>query len=111
MGLSNFAYITPGNATSDANVVAGPEFNTIPTMNNGLRPKYIRLSVIAGAIDNVIFVTPKTSATVGSAATGFPIPRFSSQAVILNVFGYTHLGLDQQGNGASSIIMTPLEDF
>ena len=108
MGLQNFPVlaIATDNGTQTTGV-SGAGNIAIPTMEGGTKPKYVYIASYSATVTDVIYVSPQLSATNGAAATGFPLPVQSGNAIILNVTGYSHIGYD--GNGDFTVY--PLEDF
>ena len=112
MGLQNFPVlsIAPDNAVQTL-AVAAPGNVAIPTMENGVLPKYVYIVAYGGVATDVMFVTPKTSASDGASATGFPLPIQSNSGIILNVTGYSHIGFDDISGGSADFTIVALEDF
>lgn len=110
MGKSNFRYITLDPLRATGATIAAAGIASVPTLTNGSKPKYLRCNINGAVPGNAIFVTPKTLAENGTAATGFPLSHRGAASVILNVWGYSHIGFDVQGGG-SNISLVPLADF
>ena len=112
MGLQNFPVlsIAPDNAIQELTITA-PGTLVIPTMENGLKPKYVYIVAYGGVPSDVIFVTPRIGVAVGASATGFPLPIQSNSGVILNVTGYTNIAFDEISGNSADLTVVALEDF
>jgi hypothetical protein len=112
MGHQNFHVLSVAYDTGVQTAsVTGTGSVAIPTMLNGVKPKYVVIGSYGLTQTDVVFISPQHSATAAAAATGFPLPVSSGNRVILNVIGYSHIGYDATGATGVSFNIVPLEDF
>ncbi len=112
MGIRNFPVITVGTDTSTHQSVSGAGAVSIPNLQSGENPKFLRIKAYGGdAVEDFVSVTPDIAANSGVFATGMVLSLFYGDVVILNVHGYSHIGFDIQGTGGGTIDLAPLEDF